>query len=163
LAGVLLFSLLGWATEIAQLHFVLGAFGLPADTATATLILIGINAAVALPGPPANFGTFEAGAGRGGVPSGAPAANGVGGTRGGRDRRAVPVGDPGTDGGGVHRRVPPASRGTGRDGGDDRVLRARRVGYCGTVASYLTPAGSGTATGTIGAGPPSVGADASIA
>jgi uncharacterized membrane protein YbhN (UPF0104 family) len=62
LLGVLLFSLLGWATEVAQLHFVLGAFGLPADVATATLVLIGINAAVALPGPPANFGTFEAGA-----------------------------------------------------------------------------------------------------
>jgi uncharacterized membrane protein YbhN (UPF0104 family) len=47
---------------VAQLHFVLQAFGLPSDAATATLVLIGINAAVALPGPPANFGTFEAGA-----------------------------------------------------------------------------------------------------
>jgi uncharacterized membrane protein YbhN (UPF0104 family) len=62
LIGVLFFSLAGWATEVAQLHFVLQAFGLPSDAATATLVLIGINAAVALPGPPANFGTFEAGA-----------------------------------------------------------------------------------------------------
>ena len=62
LLGVLFFSLVGWGVEVVQLHFVLGAFGLPADAATATLVLIGINATAQIPGPPANFGTFEAGA-----------------------------------------------------------------------------------------------------
>ena len=61
IAWITLLALAGWAAEVVMIVLTLGAFGLPADVATATIILIGINAAVALPGPPANLGTFEAG------------------------------------------------------------------------------------------------------
>jgi uncharacterized membrane protein YbhN (UPF0104 family) len=61
IAWITLLAILGWAVEVVMLMLTLSAFGLPADAGTATIILIGINAAVALPGPPANIGTFEAG------------------------------------------------------------------------------------------------------
>lgn len=54
-------SLAGWLSEIAILMVGLAAFDLPHDAATALLVLLGINVAIVVPGPPANFGTFEAG------------------------------------------------------------------------------------------------------
>jgi uncharacterized membrane protein YbhN (UPF0104 family) len=61
-AAVASLALAGWGLEILMIHFTLGAFGLPSGLALSALMLIGINAAVTLPGPPANVGTFEAGA-----------------------------------------------------------------------------------------------------
>ena len=54
-------SLAGWATETGMLMLCLYAFGLPSDAGTAALVLVGINAAIAIPAAPANVGTFEAG------------------------------------------------------------------------------------------------------
>jgi uncharacterized membrane protein YbhN (UPF0104 family) len=54
-------SLGGWLSEACILMIGLAAFGLPADPGTALLVLLGINVAIVVPGPPANFGTFEAG------------------------------------------------------------------------------------------------------
>ena len=54
-------SLAGWLAELGILRICLAAFGLPSSGATALLVLLGINVATALPGPPANVGTFEAG------------------------------------------------------------------------------------------------------
>jgi uncharacterized membrane protein YbhN (UPF0104 family) len=61
-AGMTLLSLAGWACEIVMLSVGLHAAGLPADAGTALLVLIGINVAIVVPGPPANLGTLEAGA-----------------------------------------------------------------------------------------------------
>jgi uncharacterized membrane protein YbhN (UPF0104 family) len=54
-------SLAGWLSEVGILMIGLQAFGLPSSAATALLVLLGINVAIVVPGPPANFGTFEAG------------------------------------------------------------------------------------------------------
>ena len=51
----------GWSAEILMLHLVLGAVGLPDSAGVAALIVIAINVATAMPGVPANLGTFEAG------------------------------------------------------------------------------------------------------
>lgn len=51
----------GWTAEMLMLHLVLDAVGLPAGVGVAALIVIGINVATAMPGVPANLGTFEAG------------------------------------------------------------------------------------------------------
>ncbi len=51
----------GWTVEILMLHLVLGALGLPSGVGVATLVVISINVATAMPGVPANLGTFEAG------------------------------------------------------------------------------------------------------
>ena len=51
----------GWCSEMLMLHLVLGAVGLPSGLGTAALVVISINVATALPGVPANLGTFEAG------------------------------------------------------------------------------------------------------
>lgn len=59
--GMTALSLLGWLSEIAILMVALAAFGLPHTAGTALLVLLGINVAIAVPGPPSNFGTFEAG------------------------------------------------------------------------------------------------------
>jgi uncharacterized membrane protein YbhN (UPF0104 family) len=59
--GMTLLSLAGWLSEVGILMIGLHAFGLPASAATALLVLLGINVAIVVPGPPANFGTFEAG------------------------------------------------------------------------------------------------------
>jgi uncharacterized membrane protein YbhN (UPF0104 family) len=54
-------SLAGWLSEMVILMIGLQAFGLPSSAGTALLVLLGINVAIVVPGPPANFGTFEAG------------------------------------------------------------------------------------------------------
>jgi uncharacterized membrane protein YbhN (UPF0104 family) len=59
--GMTALSLLGWMSEIAILMVGLAAFNLPHTAGTALLVLLGINVAIVVPGPPANFGTFEAG------------------------------------------------------------------------------------------------------
>ncbi len=56
-----LLSLAGWLSEIVILMIGLQAFGLPSSLRTALVVLLGINVAIVVPGPPANFGTFEAG------------------------------------------------------------------------------------------------------
>jgi uncharacterized membrane protein YbhN (UPF0104 family) len=61
-AGMTLLSLAGWACEILMLVIGLRSAGLPGDPGTALLVLIGINLAIVVPGPPANLGTLEAGA-----------------------------------------------------------------------------------------------------
>lgn len=60
-AGLTLLVLAGWMTEIAILLLSLSAFGLPAHLGTALLVLLGVNLAITIPGPPVNMGTFEAG------------------------------------------------------------------------------------------------------
>ena len=55
-------SLLGWSAELVMLMLFQRAFGLPVSFETALLTLVGINAAIAIPAVPGNFGTFEAGA-----------------------------------------------------------------------------------------------------
>jgi uncharacterized membrane protein YbhN (UPF0104 family) len=55
-------SLLGWASELVMLVLFQSAFHITPSFATALLTLIGINAAIAIPTLPGNFGTFEAGA-----------------------------------------------------------------------------------------------------
>jgi uncharacterized membrane protein YbhN (UPF0104 family) len=59
--GMTALSLGGWLSEACILMIGLRAFGLPSDAGTALLVLLGINVAIVIPGPPANFGTFEAG------------------------------------------------------------------------------------------------------
>jgi uncharacterized membrane protein YbhN (UPF0104 family) len=65
-------SLLGWSVEIVMLVLFQRAFGLPTSVATALVTLVGINAAIAIPTVPGNFGTFEAGVATALVLSGAP-------------------------------------------------------------------------------------------
>jgi len=60
-AKVVAYSLLGWGVEIGILMLNFMAFALPALASNALLVVIGINVAIAIPGPPANVGTFEAG------------------------------------------------------------------------------------------------------
>jgi uncharacterized membrane protein YbhN (UPF0104 family) len=60
-ATMVALSLAGWLSELCILMIGLHAFGLPATPRTALLVLLGIQVAIALPGPPANVGTFEAG------------------------------------------------------------------------------------------------------
>jgi uncharacterized membrane protein YbhN (UPF0104 family) len=60
-AGLTLLVLAGWMTEVVILMLALAAFGLPAHLSTALLILLGVNLAITIPGPPVNLGTFEAG------------------------------------------------------------------------------------------------------
>jgi uncharacterized membrane protein YbhN (UPF0104 family) len=60
-AAMALLSLGGWAVEIVMLALFQSAFHLPVSLATSVLTLIGINAAIAIPTLPGNFGTFEAG------------------------------------------------------------------------------------------------------
>lgn len=71
-AAMTALSLVGWSAEIAMLLLFQRAFGLDASLGTALLTLVGINAAIAIPAAPGNFGTFEAGAAAalimGGVP-----------------------------------------------------------------------------------------------
>jgi uncharacterized membrane protein YbhN (UPF0104 family) len=71
-AVMVLLSLLGWSAEIVMLMLFQGAFGLPVSFATALLTLVGINAAIAIPAVPGNFGTFEAGAAAALIVAGAP-------------------------------------------------------------------------------------------
>ena len=55
-------SLLGWGSELVMLVLFQEAFHLIPSVRTAVLTLVGINAAIAIPSLPGNFGTFEAGA-----------------------------------------------------------------------------------------------------
>ena len=65
-------SLLGWSSEIVMLVLFQGAFHLAPSLRMALLTLVGINAAIAIPTLPGNFGTFEAGATMALVMCGAP-------------------------------------------------------------------------------------------
>ena len=67
-----LLVLSGWMTEVVILVLSLSAFGLPAHLGTALLVLLGVNLAITIPGPPVNMGTFEAGV------AGALMAQGIG-------------------------------------------------------------------------------------
>jgi uncharacterized membrane protein YbhN (UPF0104 family) len=60
-AGLTLLALAGWMTEVIILLVSLAAFGLPAQFGSAFLVLLGVNLAITIPGPPVNLGTFEAG------------------------------------------------------------------------------------------------------
>ena len=60
-AAMAVLAFAGWTAEMLMLHLVLGAVGLPSSAGVAALIVIGINVATAMPGVPANLGTFEAG------------------------------------------------------------------------------------------------------
>ncbi len=71
-AAMVAVSLLAWAFELGMLVIFQGAFHLPLSLRTAALTLAGINAAIAIPALPGNFGTFEAGATIALVMSGAP-------------------------------------------------------------------------------------------
>jgi len=71
-AAMAALSLLGWAGEIVMLVLFQVAFNLEPSLRTALLTLIGINAAIAIPAVPGNFGTFEAGATMALVTCGAP-------------------------------------------------------------------------------------------
>lgn len=61
LVAVAALSLAGWAVEATLIAISLAAFDLTADPATIVLVLLGINAAIAIPAAPANIGMFEAG------------------------------------------------------------------------------------------------------
>jgi uncharacterized membrane protein YbhN (UPF0104 family) len=61
-AAMAALSVVGWGSEIVMLVLFQSAFHLPLSYTTALLTLIGINAAIAIPTLPGNFGTFEAGA-----------------------------------------------------------------------------------------------------
>ena len=65
-------SLLGWSCEIVMLVLFQGAFHLVPSFRAALLTLVGINAAIAIPTLPGNFGTFEAGVTMALVMCGAP-------------------------------------------------------------------------------------------
>jgi uncharacterized membrane protein YbhN (UPF0104 family) len=71
-AAMAALSLLGWSIEIAMLVLFQSAFHLDPSFRTALLTLVGINAAIAIPTVPGNFGTFEAGATMALVMCGAP-------------------------------------------------------------------------------------------
>ena len=71
-AAMAALSLLGWGIEIVMLMLFQGAFHLEPSFRTALLTLVGINAAIAIPTVPGNFGTFEAGATMALVLCGAP-------------------------------------------------------------------------------------------
>ena len=71
-AAMTALSLVGWSAEIAMLLLFQRAFGLDVSLGTALLTLVGINAAIAIPATPGNFGTFEAGAAAALVMGGAP-------------------------------------------------------------------------------------------
>ena len=65
-------SLLGWSSESVMLVLFQGAFHLEPSFRTALVTLVGINAAIAIPTLPGNFGTFEAGVTMALVMCGAP-------------------------------------------------------------------------------------------
>jgi hypothetical protein len=71
-AAMVALSLCGWATEIVMLLLFQGAFHLGPSFGMALLTLVGINAAIAIPTLPGNFGTFETGAALGLIAGGAP-------------------------------------------------------------------------------------------
>ncbi len=61
IGAMVVLSAAGWTCEVFILRFCLNAFGLPDDFGLGLLIVIGINIVIAIPGPPLNMGTFEAG------------------------------------------------------------------------------------------------------
>ncbi len=71
-AAMAALSLLGWSSELVMLVLFQGAFHLEPSFRTALLTLVGINAAIAIPTLPGNFGTFEAGVTMALVMCGAP-------------------------------------------------------------------------------------------
>jgi uncharacterized membrane protein YbhN (UPF0104 family) len=71
-AAMAALSLLGWGSELVMLVLFQRAFHLEPSFRTALLTLVGINAAIAIPTLPGNFGTFETGATMALVMCGAP-------------------------------------------------------------------------------------------
>jgi uncharacterized membrane protein YbhN (UPF0104 family) len=71
-AAMAALSLLGWSSEIVMLVLFQGAFHLTPSFQTALVTLVGINAAIAIPTLPGNFGTYEAGVTMALVMCGAP-------------------------------------------------------------------------------------------
>ena len=71
-AAMAALSLVGWASELVMLVLFQGAFHLVPSFRAALLTLVGINAAIAIPTLPGNFGTFEAGVTMALVMCGAP-------------------------------------------------------------------------------------------
>jgi uncharacterized membrane protein YbhN (UPF0104 family) len=71
-AAMAALSLVGWSTELVMLVLFQGAFHLVPSFRAALLTLVGINAAIAIPTLPGNFGTFEAGVTMALVMCGAP-------------------------------------------------------------------------------------------
>jgi hypothetical protein len=71
-AAMAALSLLGWSSELVMLVVFQGAVHLVPSVRTALLTLVGINAAIAIPTLPGNFGTFEAGVTMALVMCGAP-------------------------------------------------------------------------------------------
>ena len=61
-AAIVALSWLAWAGEVVMLVLFQHGFHLEPSWRTAVLTLVGINAAIAIPAAPGNFGTFEAGA-----------------------------------------------------------------------------------------------------
>ncbi len=58
---VVAFSFVGWAIEVGILMLSFSGFGLKQGLGAAVLVVVGINVAITVPGPPAQVGTFEAG------------------------------------------------------------------------------------------------------
>ncbi len=71
-AAMAALSLLAWSSELVMLVLFQGAFHLTPSFRAALLTLVGINAAIAIPTLPGNFGTFEAGVTMALVMCGAP-------------------------------------------------------------------------------------------
>jgi hypothetical protein len=71
-AAIVALSWLAWANEVVMLVLFQHGFHLELSLRTAVLTLVGINAAIAIPGAPGNFGTFEAGAALALCAAGAP-------------------------------------------------------------------------------------------
>ena len=71
-AAMAALSLVGWASELVMLVLFQGAFHLVPSFRAALLTLVGINAAIAMPTLPGNFGTFDAGVTMALVMGGAP-------------------------------------------------------------------------------------------
>jgi uncharacterized membrane protein YbhN (UPF0104 family) len=61
-AAIVALSCLAWASEVVMLLLFQRGFHIEPSLRTAVLTLVGINAAIAIPAAPGNFGTFEAGA-----------------------------------------------------------------------------------------------------
>lgn len=61
MSKMVLLAFAGWASEMVMLYLVLRTLGMPSGLDVAVMIVISINVATAIPGIPANLGTFEAG------------------------------------------------------------------------------------------------------
>jgi len=62
LAGSILSSLGSWTLEVYVIAAAMKALGIVAPISTAVVVLMAVNLALAIPGPPGNIGTLELGA-----------------------------------------------------------------------------------------------------